>query len=184
MKATQQLKAEHEGITLMLRVLDTICGRMESGQPFDVGHIEKMLDFFKVFVDRCHHGKEEGLLFPALEGAGIPKEGGPIGQMLSEHEHGRALVREMNAALSQYHTDPAASARRFGDAGRMYIEFLTLHIQKENQVLFRMADQRLAEADQESLFHAFEEMEEKKIGLGTREEFHRLLDELAEIYVR
>jgi hemerythrin-like domain-containing protein len=36
------------------------------------------LVFLKEFADRCHHGKEEDFLFPALEKAGIKKEGGPI----------------------------------------------------------------------------------------------------------
>jgi hemerythrin-like domain-containing protein len=35
------------------------------------------MEFLTVFVDKCHHGKEEEFLFPALEAAGIAREGGP-----------------------------------------------------------------------------------------------------------
>jgi hemerythrin-like domain-containing protein len=36
-----------------------------------------MMEFLSVFADTCHHGKEEDFLFPGLEAAGIPNEGGP-----------------------------------------------------------------------------------------------------------
>ena len=42
-----------------------------------VDAITKMVAFSKTFVDACHHGKEESCLFPCLEKKGIPREGGP-----------------------------------------------------------------------------------------------------------
>ncbi len=184
MKATQQLKAEHKGIILMLGILDEICGRIESGKAVNFQHVEGILEFLRVFVDQCHHGKEEEILFPALESVGIPKDGGPIGQMFSEHEQGRHLVGEMTRNLPTDTTKEWASARSFCETSRKYIELLTQHIQKENQVLFEMADTKLSEVQQEKLFDEFENLEEEKIGLGRHEEFHKLLDDLAGIYKR
>jgi hemerythrin-like domain-containing protein len=184
MKATQQLKAEHEGIKLMLGILDEICGRIESDKAVNVQHVEGILEFLKIFVDQCHHGKEEDVLFPALELVGIPKDGGPIGQMLIEHEQGRQLIGEMTRNQPTGTTEEWASARRFCEASRKYVALLTQHIQKENQVLFVMADTKLSEIQQEKLFDEFEKLEEEKIGLGRHEEFHKLLDELAGIYNR
>jgi hemerythrin-like domain-containing protein len=184
MKATQQLKAEHEGIKLMLGILDEICERIESGKAVNFQHVEGILEFLRVFVDQCHHGKEEEILFPTLESVGIPNDGGPIGQMLIEHEQGRQLIGEMTRNLPTGTQEEWASARRFCGASRKYMALLTQHIQKENQVLFQMADARLSEIQQEKLFDAFEKLEEEKIGLGRHEEFHKLLDELAGIYSR
>jgi hemerythrin-like domain-containing protein len=184
MKATQQLKAEHEGIKLMLGILDEICGRIESGRAVNFQHLEGILEFLRVFVDQCHHGKEEEILFPALESVGIPKDGGPIGQMLIEHEQGRQLIGEMTRNLPTGTTEEWDSARRFCEISRKYIYLLTQHIQKENQVLFVMADTKLSEIQQEKLFDEFEKLEVEKIGLGRHEEFHKLLDELAGIYNR
>jgi len=92
MKATQQLKDEHEGVLLMLRILDEVSRQLKSGGLIRNEHFEDILDFLKVFVDKCHHGKEEELLFPALVKAGIPHDG-PIAVMLFEHEMGRKYVR-------------------------------------------------------------------------------------------
>jgi hemerythrin-like domain-containing protein len=184
MKATQQLKAEHEGINLMLGILDEICGRIESDKTVNLQHVEGILEFLRVFVDQCHHGKEEEILFPVLESVGIPKDGGPIGQMLIEHEQGRHLVGEMTRTLPTGTTEEWASARSFCETSRKYIDLLTQHILKENQMLFEMADARLSEIQQEKIFDEFENLEEEKIGLGRHEEFHKLLDELAGIYNR
>jgi hypothetical protein len=57
--------------------------------------------FFRNFADRCHHSKEEDELFPKMVEHGIPKEGGPIGVMLMEHDQGRAFVRGMSEAAEQ-----------------------------------------------------------------------------------
>lgn len=184
MKATQQLKAEHEGIRLMLGILGEICRRVESSEEVNLHHLEGILEFLRVFVDRCHHGKEEEFLFPALESVGILKEGGPIGQMLAEHEQGRQLVGQIGRCLPTGTNEEWASRTKFCETSRKYIELLNQHIEKENQVLFVMADTRLSEIQQEKLFDEFEKLEEEKIGLGKHAEFHRLLDELAGIYVR
>ncbi len=183
MKATEQLKAEHEGIRLMLSILERVCERLESGQKVEPGHLDGMLEFFKVFVDTCHHGKEEDFLFPAMEAAGVPKEGGPIGVMLMEHEKGRGCVREMGRAASGRKPGSQGEAGKFIQPSRDYIGLLTQHIDKENNVLFVMADQRLSEERQEGLYRSFERLEVERIGEGRHEAFHRLLDDLKRIYL-
>jgi hemerythrin-like domain-containing protein len=184
MKATEQLKAEHEGIKMMLSILDKICLKLESGEQIDIHHLEQILEFFRIFVDRCHHGKEEDLLFPALEQAGVPKEGGPIGQMLVEHDHGRAYVRGMADAVAEYKTGDLEAAKEILKNARDYIATLQAHIQKENMALFSIADSRLSNEIQDRLFEEFDQLEENKIGLGKHEEFHGLLNHLAKVYLK
>jgi hemerythrin-like domain-containing protein len=184
MKATEQLKAEHEGVKMMLSILDKICLKLESGEQVDIDHLEQILEFFRIFVDRCHHGKEEDLLFPALELAGVPKEGGPIGQMLLEHDHGRGYVKGMAGAVAEYKAGNLEAAKEIVKNARGYIGTLEAHIQKENMVLFSIADSRLSDETQDRLFEEFEQLEEHKIGLGKHEEFHGLLNHLAKVYLK
>ena len=67
MKATDQLRDEHKGVLLMLAILEKVSAKIEKEGSLDKDHLEGMLEFFSVFVDKCHHGKEEDLLFPAYE---------------------------------------------------------------------------------------------------------------------
>ena len=88
MKATDELRKEHQGIELMLRVLQAVAEKFKRGERVNTEHLDGILEFLSIFVDKCHHGKEEEFLFPALEAAGVRREDGPIGVMLSEHEQG------------------------------------------------------------------------------------------------
>jgi hemerythrin-like domain-containing protein len=178
MKPTGQLKEEHGAVKVMLGILEGVCARMEAGRAVPVQHLELILEFLKVFVDTCHHAKEEDCLFPALEEAGVPREGGPIGVMLAEHEEGRARVRGMAAASRGYAAGEGGSAVVFAGHARAYVTLLLAHIDKEDNVLYPIADARLSEAQQAELAVAFGRIEEERVGQGRHEAFHKLLDRL------
>ncbi len=183
MTPTEQLQEEHQGITLMLKILESVCAKMEAKERVDPNHLEQIVEFFRVFADRCHHGKEEDLLFPEMEKAGVPKERGPIGVMLAEHTQGRGFVKGMDEAATRYKQGDPRGRKDFVENARNYISLLTQHIQKENNILFPMGERVLAKKTQEKLFEGFENLEREKIGAGTHEAFHRLLHELQEIYL-
>jgi len=182
MKATEQLRDEHEGVKVMLTILGRVCSHVEATGNLNVSHFEGILEFLKIFVDKCHHGKEEELLFPALERAGVSKNG-PISVMLHEHQIGREYVKAMSEALTGYEPGSTTSAQNIIRNVQGYISLLTDHIEKENNVLFVMADNRLSEKEQDELFQGFERIEEERIGVGKHEEFHGLIEKLSEIYV-
>ncbi len=180
MRPTEQLKAEHEGVKLMLRILNKVCDKPDE---INQEHFTKMLEFLKVFVDKCHHGKEEDLLLPAMIEAGVPKEEGVIKFTLLEHKEGRGYVKGMSEAFdSLKNGDRQASTKIVGNA-KNYIALLIKHIDKENDILFPLADKVLSQAKQAELEEEFEKLEVERIGLGKHEEFHKLLHQLKEIYL-
>ena len=183
MKATDELKNEHEGIKVMLRVLKTVAEKIKRGESVDTEHLDGILEFLSIFVDKCHHGKEEEFLFPALEIAGIPREGGPIGVMLSEHEQGRKLVARLKEAMTAYKSGDNTNALKADLIIDEYVTLLTQHIAKENTVLFPMADAKLDSKKDTELFEAFEQLERERIGVGKHDEFHVLLDQLKDTYL-
>ncbi len=183
MKATQQLKEEHEGVLLMLRILDEVSRQLKSQGYIENEHFESILDFLKVFVDKCHHGKEEELLFPALVKAGIPHDG-PIAVMLFEHEMGRKYIRVITDAFERYKLKDASAAAAIAQNAQDYIALLADHIDKENNILFAMADDRLTEKTQDELFEGFEKIEASRIGAGKHEAFHALLHTLGDLYLK
>ena len=183
MAATEILRAEHEGIQTMLDILGKLAEEAEAG-TLDPIEAERTMDFFRQFADRCHHGKEEKELFPALEGAGVPREGGPVGVMLAEHELGRAAVRTMVAALASLAGGKGAGAKAFAAAAGDYRAILSGHIAKENGVLFPLADRVLSPGEQERLTGAFDRIEAEEMGAGTHERYHAMIEELAARHLR
>jgi len=179
MTAVEQLKKEHRAIRLALILLDVLRSKIEKEGVVEVEKLEKLSEFFSMFADRCHHGKEENMLFPELEKAGIPREGGPIGVMLMEHETGRDFLRILREGVKSYKINPDnATAKKIAESIKGYIDLLEQHIYKENNVLFVMAEVHLPEKVQKELFDKFEEFELNEIGAGKHEEFHKMLDEL------
>jgi hemerythrin-like domain-containing protein len=178
MTATEDLRAEHQGVLRMLDILRAIVSRLGAGQAVPVTQLGSILEFLRVFVDKCHHGKEEDILFPALERGGVAREGGPIGVMLHEHTLGRGHIRDMGAVLAG-----GGGLAAFAAPALAYVELLTSHIAKENDVLFVMAERLLGAPALTQMHEAFERLEEERIGAGRHEAFHRLLDDLAAEYL-
>jgi hemerythrin-like domain-containing protein len=99
MTPTEDLINEHKAIKVMLSIMSKIAENIKANKGYYIKDVEQIVDFLKIFADKCHHGKEENVLFPALVLAGIPKENGPIGVMLQEHTLGRGYIKEINRGL-------------------------------------------------------------------------------------
>jgi hemerythrin-like domain-containing protein len=158
MRATQLLMEEHQIILRGLGVLEVLAAKAVRGDPVPAPAVDALLAFLSEFADAHHHGKEETILFPALEEAGLPRDAGPVGVMLSEHVQGRSLISALRAAAPLASSTPDARAR-FADAARAYGQLLSAHIDKENHVLFPMADRAIAREDQQRLDGAFDAFE-------------------------
>ena len=174
-KATEALRHDHRVIERVLAVLERLAAEPQVGSLETWG---KVIDFIRNFADRCHHLKEEKIFFPALEEKGIPRDGGPVGIMLMEHEEGRGYVRGMADALAECGEGlgPAQAALVYN--ARAYLQLLQGHIQKEDDVLFQMADEALTLEDQKQLLQEFEEHESKEIGTGVHEKYLKIAQEL------
>jgi hemerythrin-like domain-containing protein len=179
---TSVLIAEHEAVLLALRILERVEAALDAGAEDAADHLGELVEFLRVFVDRCHHGKEEDVLFPELERLGVPRQGGPIGVMLAEHQEGRALVAAMADGLSRLHRAEPGAATRIAEAAGSYRGLLTAHIAKENGMLFPMAE-RVVPADlAPRLLERFEAIERDRIGPGRHEAFHEMLHRLRDHY--
>ncbi len=162
----------------MLAVVSKAADRLEMGETTDYKVFVGAADFFKNFADRCHHGKEEKLLFEKLIQRGMSGEVGPIAVMLREHEDGRMHVRKMDE-LAGVKRD-AKTTNELIRHTRGYVELLSQHIQKEDNVLYPMANQILTSEDQEDLREGFEKVEEEIMGPGVHERYHHLIEEWEE----
>jgi hemerythrin-like domain-containing protein len=182
LKPTETLKNEHQAILLMLEVVESVSRKLGAGEDVPADHLTRIVDFIQGFADKCHHAKEEDLLFPAMERAGVPRQGGPIEVMLIEHTEGREFVRKMKEAADQYTAGDRKAGLLFAENARGYAALLSPHIRKEDNILYPIADARLSVQTQARLEKDFERVEEEVVGAGKHEEYHRLLEELEKTY--
>lgn len=182
MRPTEILKEEHVVIKVVLDVLEKIVAEIGAKKEPKLEHLEKIVDFIRTFADKCHHGKEQDLLFPAMEEAGIPREGGPIGVMLEEHDIGRNYVRQMASGIEDYKKGDKAALKKIGQNALGYVNLLRQHIDKEDNILYMMADMHLDNDSEKKLLKEFDRVE-KSMGEGIHEKYHHLAEELEREYL-
>lgn len=179
MNPTETLKHEHKIVLLVLTGAEREARSIQTGGQVHIDEVEQMVDFFKNFVDRCHHAKEERHLFPAMNAKGMPLEAGPLAVMLHEHDLGRAAVRAIAGALERLKGSRTGANGELAETLLGYVELLRNHIAKEDNVLFPLADRMLSAQEQGDLAVLFEKVEEEEIGAGVHERYHELAHRLS-----
>jgi len=178
MRAIDILMEEHEIILSVLDALEKGAGKLQASEPVPAQFFLDAADFIRNFADRCHHMKEEGVLFKTMVERGFPGEHGPIAVMLAEHEQGRDYTHDMNEAAQKLAKGNADSRDAVVRAALGYVTLLRAHIQKENQILFPMAANFIPESEHDAVAAAFEEVERTETGAGIHEKYEALAQSL------
>lgn len=157
--ATQNLEQDH---TYILRLID-VMEIMTQNKTFDAEDVESVIYLIKNYADGFHHEKEEQMLFPLMATKGFSMSNGPLAVMLHDHEQGRNYVKGMVEGIEQLRNGSEMAYTTIRDNMTGYISLLRGHIYKENNVLFRMADNLFTEADHEKLLKDYQKVEKSKI---------------------
>ncbi len=178
-KATpiEELEAEHRVIQKMVAGMSVLADQMEGGEAVDVLLLESLVVFLRTFADRCHHGKEESFLFPALIRRGVPSHGCPIGGLTMEHQKGRVMVEELADAIRGYTAGEPPARENLIKSLRALVAFYPSHIWKEDYLLFPLAGKVLTPEDQQELRDKFETVE-RELGVDVLEGFDKVVAEL------
>jgi hemerythrin-like domain-containing protein len=169
---------EHRLIERVLTALETSANHVKQGEHIHPSFFINSALFIKNFADGCHHLKEEGVLFVAMHEAGLPVQGGPIGVMLSEHEQGRAFTKAMREAAEYWDMGDISAQYAVTQNALGYVALLRQHIQKEDKILFPMADRFIPLDRQEKVMADFERVERDEIGEGVHEKYLALAESL------
>jgi hemerythrin-like domain-containing protein len=184
MLPTEELKLEHQAVLSILEILNSISAKIRRGEPVDIQHLEQILKILKEFVDQSHHGKEEKILFTALEKLGFPKEGGPVGVMLVEHDNGRSYIQGMREAVASVKAGDQSALKDFAVNASYYSALMVEHIYKEDNILYPMADMHLSPDDKRTMLNDFRKIEKEAIGLDHLKVYLDQIEELKAIYNR
>lgn len=181
MRAIDMLMHEHRVIEKVMNALDRFTERVAAGEDIPIEDAASFAGFIREFADRCHHGKEENILFERMAASGFSKEAGPLAVMYHEHTigrlHGKAIgeVGESTEWTSELRA-------KFVENAKKYTSLLRSHIQKEDTILYPMAVRQLGGAEMESIAEACDAFEANVMGDGTHEQFHELAHVLIDRY--
>jgi len=182
MSGTDDLRSEHLGVERMLATLDAMSALLHEGGRVDPADLDHAIEFLRVFVDQCHHAKEEEHLFPALRVAGVTTAEKTIEVLLGDHERGRSGVARIAEAAHRLAAGDDIAREELAGALSAYTELLRAHIDREERDCFDLADRELPVEVQDDLVEAYERIEHEVVGDGRHEAFHALLDRMASVY--
>ncbi len=148
----EALRMEHEGIRDVLNKFEGYLKKAAAAESDENGNnLINRLSEIAAFMDKdmeIHFKREEEALFPVL-GNYIGVETGPINVMLIEHNHCRDLSADFKVKINGYRQDKDYKA--LADAGNSLSRLLSEHEDKEDHILFNMAQMHLTQDEKQNI---------------------------------
>ena len=142
-------------IALMQREWQRITDNVAVDPEFafvDPVFIDTAVDFIRTYADRCHHGKEEDILFRALKDKPLSSEHRRImEELVEDHKLGRKITLSLLEANERHKKGDAAALSAIADGFRSLVEFYPKHIEKEDKHFFIPCMDYFTDAEKEAM---------------------------------
>ena len=171
---TQVMINEHKLILRMITLVEQNTALLEEGKFRNWQFYLDAVDFIRNYADRFHHAKEEDVLFVELIKNGMPEKQSPIEAMHMEHDEGRAHVRAMEEAAQKAISGEAGQAKSVAEHAKGYAKLLRGHIEKEDDILYPLAERILPEKVRKRMLSAYTTAEHQTPGL--EEKYQQLVE--------
>jgi len=110
------------------------------------------VDFIRLYADRCHHGKEEDILFRELAGKPVSEEHrGIVAELVKEHQWARQQTREMVEATRRYAEGEQDAYLTVTARLSALVDFYPRHIEKEDRHFFLPVMRYFSEQEKEAM---------------------------------
>jgi hemerythrin-like domain-containing protein len=131
------LTAEHRLTERMISVMQWRVADMESVGTVDIGFIDAAVEFLRTYADRCHHGKEEDILFRELARKPLSAEHRRmLDELVADHVFARTTTGRLVEARNRYAAGEASALDDLAACLHMFVEFYPKHIAKEEHWFF------------------------------------------------
>ncbi len=177
---SENLKKDHLIIQAVLQVAVEEARSIRETQEADMKRIHKLINFFRNFVDICHFGKEEEYYFPIIHAFGGPEVQKLTEQLKEEHLHSRILISELSNLADVNKQDFKKAEKAFEHFLVDYIELIEQHIEKEEKILFPIAEKLIPKHKKKAILAGFEDIRLEKLGKGFHEKYRRMALELVQ----
>jgi len=130
------LMIEHRQIERMIPVLRDEARKARAG-AVDVERIDALMDFVRTYADKCHHGKEEDILFAELRDKPMTHEQEAVMERLIEdHGTSRAETKLVVEAARRYRQAETGAHIDLAQALEALAELYPTHIATEDKEFF------------------------------------------------
>lgn len=131
------LMIEHRLIERMVKVMADQLEEIKDQKGGNVDSIAEAIDFIRTYADRCHHGKEEDILFRDLGRKPLAPEHKKImDELIEEHIAARKMVRRLAGAKEKYAQGGKEGLQEITACLGELVKFYPSHIEKEDKHFF------------------------------------------------
>lgn len=146
------LMIEHRLIERMIALMKEELREAEKQKRANARFVEAATHFIKTYADRCHHGKEEDILFRELKKKDMSEAHKKIlDELVEEHKWGRETTARLTDANERYGKGDEEALAEIGHQIRLLIDFYPKHIQKEDKHFFLPVMAYFSEQEKEAL---------------------------------
>jgi hemerythrin-like domain-containing protein len=158
------LMIEHRLIERMIRLMDRELRRLvDKGEP-DPVFIAQAVDFVRTYADRCHHGKEEDILFCELAKKPLSTEHRRImDELVAEHAFARQTVRRLAVALDRFVAGEVSASGEILDSLKTLVAVYPPHIEQEDKRFFIPVMAHFSKSEQDAMLAEGWEFDRKLI---------------------
>jgi hemerythrin-like domain-containing protein len=158
------LMIEHRLIERMIGVMRAHLESIRKEGRVDPVFVDTAVDFIRTYADRCHHGKEEDILFRDLAGKKLSDAHRRImGELVEEHKMGRANVKELVEAKEKYVRGDQKALKDIVSGMGTLVDFYPKHIEKEDKRFFLPCMKYFRKEEQAAMLNEFREFDMKLI---------------------
>jgi len=158
------LMIEHRLIERMIRVIGENMKKIETEERVERSFIETVVDFIRTYADRCHHGKEEDILFRELKKKNISAEHTKImEELIQEHVWGRNTTGALVSAHRKYLGGDASQLPEIISLLAHLVDFYPRHIEKEDRHFFLPVMEYFSQEERDGLLREGFEFDQKLI---------------------
>jgi hemerythrin-like domain-containing protein len=164
MQARGPLMIEHRLIERMISVIKKAIAKVKEEHKVDPDFVDKAVDFIRVYADQTHHGKEEDILFRALDNKPlIEKDRQIMKELIEEHLFGRQTTKALVQANSRFRNGDITALEDITAKLTILTEFYPKHIEKEDKVFFPATRNYFSEEEDQAMLAEFREFDQKMI---------------------
>jgi len=159
-----RLMIEHRLIERMMKLMRLELESIRKENKADMQFLTAAVDFLKIYADKCHHGKEEEILFKVLEEKPLaPEHRKMIDDLLNDHVASRRTVEALGAAKEEYEKGDQITIKDIEHFLQVMLELYAQHIEKEDKHFFLPAMEYLNKQEQEKMLRSFRSFDQSFI---------------------
>jgi len=169
------LMREHRVIERLIAVLRAELDSAVDLREVDPRTIDAASDFIRNYADRCHHGKEEDILFVRLAEKELDSQlSEAMDDLIQDHVHGRELTRTLVDANARYASGDREALGDIESALRGLTALYPVHIEKEDKRFFKPCMEYFDDDERARMLADFEEFDRSLV----HEKYRKLVEEL------